>query len=325
MTDLYNRKIDYMRISVTDRCNLRCIYCMPANGVEWVEHSQILTFEEILTVCRAASKIGIKNFRLTGGEPLVRSGVVGLVRAIKTLPGVNCVTMTTNGQLFANLAGDLRKAGLDGVNISIDTLNRALYSRITRGGVLEPVLEAMEKALALDFSSVKINCVTGCGQNEDDLLELALLAKNRPVFVRYIETMPIGSARGLGSPSGESIKKMLEKNLGVLRRLDKKPGSGPAIYWQPEEFEGGIGFISAISDCFCPGCNRIRLTSTGFLKLCLNYDDGVDLKAPLRSGASPDEISQIIARAAANKPLRHSFGEENAKNTDMRQMSQIGG
>ena len=324
--DACNRKINYLRISVTDRCNLRCIYCMPPQGVEWLAHEEILTLEEILAVCRASVSLGIKNFKLTGGEPLVRKGFVDFVQNIKSIPGVETVTMTTNGQIFAGLADDLRKAGLDGVNISLDTCNPQRYAQITRGGSLEATLGAVDAALRVGIPSVKINCVPMRGQDLADLFALADLAKNKPISVRFIEVMPIGNGQCFETVPNDDIKQILESKLGVLKPIKTKLGNGPSEYCKPEGFSGHIGFISAVSHSFCERCNRVRLTSNGFLKLCLNYDSGVDLRKILRGGVDDANLADIMKNAIANKPSGHKFSAKHrGEGEEHDYMSQIGG
>ena len=326
MIDACNRKINYLRISVTDRCNLRCTYCMPPQGVEWLAHEEILTLEEILSVCRASVSLGIKNFKLTGGEPLVRKGFVDFVRNIKAIPGVESVTMTTNGQIFAGLAEDLHTAGLDGVNISLDTCNPHRYAEITRGGSLEATLQAIDAALRVKIPSVKINCVPMRGQDLKDLLALAELAKEKPVSVRFIEVMPIGNGQLFETVPNDHIKQIIETKLGPLKSVKTKLGNGPSEYWKPEGFSGHIGFISAVSHAFCDRCNRVRLTSNGFLKLCLNYESGVDLRKILRGGVDDAKLADVMQSAIANKPSGHKFSSNHrGEGEEHDYMSQIGG
>ncbi|MEM1484223.1 GTP 3',8-cyclase MoaA [Oscillospiraceae bacterium PP1C4] len=324
MTDKQNRNIDYLRISVTDRCNLRCVYCMPAEGVEPVAHSDILTFEEILRICKSAAVLGIRKIKLTGGEPLVRKGVVGLVRNIKSIDGIEQVTMTTNGILLGGMADELKAAGLDAVNISLDTLDSVQFGKMTRREGLEQVLAAIDHSLELGMH-VKINCVPIKELGEEQIVSMASLAKDRPLDVRFIELMPIGLGSAFTGVSTEEIKRVLARTYGELIPYNGVCGNGPASYLSIAGFAGKIGFISAISDRFCANCNRIRLTATGFLKLCLHYDQGIDLRGLLRSGVTDEELTRVIEQGIHDKPLRHHFGESAVAHEETHKMVQIGG
>lgn len=324
MYDLQKRNIDYLRISVTDRCNLRCVYCMPADGVEPIPHSEILTYEEILRTCRAASKAGIRKIKLTGGEPLVRKGVVGLVRELKEIDGIEQVTMTSNGILLGELARELAQAGLDAVNVSLDTLDAREFESITRRGGLEKVLASLTAALEAGLR-VKVNCVPTKRGGIKQVVSVASLAKDRPIDVRFIELMPIGLGGMDEGVSGDEVQRMLGEQFGALTPYDGVCGNGPAHYATADGFQGRFGFISAVSDRFCAECNRIRLTATGFLKLCLHYDVGIDLKAPLRAGIAEQELTALIGNAILRKPTAHRFGSLDATNIEQHVMSQIGG
>lgn len=324
MVDLQNRKIDYLRVSVTDRCNLRCVYCMPENGVTPVTHDEILTYEEILRVCDCASQLGVRKIKLTGGEPLVRPGFVGLVRAVKALPFIEQVTLTTNGVLLYEMLDELADAGLDAANISLDTLDAKQFQNITRRDELLRVKKSIDKALEKNIK-VKINVLPVRELNAGSLTALAMLAKENPVDVRFIELMPLGCGKGFTPIPTEKIKSELERAFGPLIPFDGTRGNGPAEYASLNGFQGKIGFISAVSHEFCASCNRVRLTSTGFLKLCLDYNTGVDLKAPLRSGVSNTELTQMMKKAILNKPVHHNFSGTAAGDTETKGMSQIGG
>lgn len=324
MTDGTGRKIDYLRISVTDRCNLRCVYCMPAQGVEPVPYEELLTLEELAEVAAAAALTGIEKVRITGGEPLVRRGCVRLVELLKAVPGIREVTMTTNGVLLPEKLEGLVAAGLDGVNISLDTLDPGRYERLTRRPMEGDIRRTIEEAAAAGLR-VKVNAVPMEEYNDGDLTELAALAKDRPVDVRFIELMPIGEGRSLTPVENEEVRRRLEAAYGPMEPYRGRRGNGPAVYYSLPGFQGKIGFISAISQEFCESCNRIRLTSTGFLKLCLHYGDGVSLREPLRAGASREELARIIERAILEKPLHHDFRGCKTPNADKRMMSQIGG
>jgi len=324
MTDKQNRNIDYLRISITDRCNLRCVYCMPAEGVEQVSHSDILTFEEILRVCKSAATLGIRKIKLTGGEPLVRKGVAGLVRNIKAIDGIEQVTLTTNGVLLGGMADELVSAGLDAVNISLDTLDPMQFEKMTRREGLEQVLTAIDRSLAVGMH-VKINCVPIRELGEKQIVSMVSLAKDRPIDVRFIELMPIGLGSAFTGVSTEEIKRVLAQTYGTLIPYGGTCGNGPASYLSIAGFAGKIGFISAISDRFCANCNRIRLTATGFLKLCLHYDQGIDLRELLRGGVTDEELTRVMEQGINNKPLRHHFGETAVAHVETHKMVQIGG
>lgn len=324
MTDGTGRKIDYLRISVTDRCNLRCVYCMPAQGVEPVPYRELLTLEELGEVAAAAAQVGIEKIKVTGGEPLVRKGCTRLVELLKRTPGIREVTMTTNGLLLPEHLGGLTRAGLDGVNISLDTLDPDGFARLTRRPMTGDIRGAIDQAAAAGLR-VKVNTVPIEEFNGGDLTGLAALAKDRPVDVRFIELMPIGEGRNLTPVPNEEVRRRLEAAYGPMEPFTGRRGNGPAVYYSLPGFTGKIGFISAISKEFCGSCNRIRLTCTGFLKLCLHYGDGVSLREPLRAGVSREELAGIIREAILKKPLHHDFGGCAAPNADRRTMSQIGG
>lgn len=327
MRDKFNREINYARISVTDRCNLRCRYCMPECGVKKLSHDDILNLEEILHVSELFSRLGIKKFRITGGEPLLRRNLPSLIRNLKKISGVEQVNLTTNGVLLPKLAHELISAGLDGINLSLDTLDEKIFANLTRRRLFNQVWEGFQTLLDQNFKKLKINCVPLRGINENELLELANLAKNNPVKVRFIELMPVGCAweSGLrGIPTAE-IFSTLEKNFGELLPIyDKNPLKGPAKYFKSQNFIGEIGFIDAMEHKFCSNCNRIRLTAEGFLKTCLSFDFGLDIKNLLRSGANDDEILEKIRETIYNKPQEHFF-KGAAKFRDSRLMNQVGG
>jgi len=328
MQDKLCRDINYIRISITARCNLRCRYCMPEQGVESLSHGEILRFEEILRLARILGRLGIRRYKVTGGEPLVRKGCPELVGQLKALPMTEQVTITTNGILLKEQVPRLKAAGLDAVNISLDTLDADKYDQITRGGDLARVLEGIEAALAAAIPKVKINCVPQHGFNEDELLDLALLAKDRPLSVRFIEMMPIGEGGGFAPVSGDQLFERLTKAFGPLEQVCANDlGNGPAVYYRPAGFSGLLGLINAVSHAFCGRCNRLRLTADGFLKLCLYYQDGLDLKTLLRSGAADREISAAIRRAVAEKPQGHHFGKQQplAGQIEAGRMSDFGG
>lgn len=324
MIDGHGRTIDYIRISLTDRCNLRCIYCMPEDGVEAVAHSEILNFDEIQRLAEIFAQLGVKKIKLTGGEPLARKGTAGLAKQLKRIPGIEQVTLTTNGVQLASQMEALAEAGIDGINLSLDTLNPAVFQQIARRNSFERVMEGFQKALEHREIPLKINCVP-MGIPGQDVIKLAELAKDYPVHVRYIEMMPIGLGKQFECCEEEDLLKELREKYGEYQAFPKKLGNGPGHYYSFPGFQGKIGFISAVSHKFCDSCNRVRLTAQGYLKTCLQYDVGVDLRHLLRSGASDEEICSAIEGAIWRKPLSHRFGEQPKEHGELHMMSQIGG
>ena len=323
MKDQFGRTIDYMRISVTDRCNLRCAYCMPPDGVPGIPHCEILSFEEILRVASAAASIGMEKIKITGGEPLVRKDIAELIRQIKQLDGIRKVTLTTNGVLFGDLARPLTEAGLDAVNFSLDTLNADKYAGITRVRVLDTVMRSIEAALGIGLP-VKINCVPMQPYNIADWISLAALAKNHPLDVRFIEMMPIGLGRNFTTVKNEFVLGQLAAVYGEPLPSFCKHGNGPARYYDFKGFRGSIGLISALTNEFCGECNRVRLTSDGKLTLCLCNQENLDLKKMLRSGVSQADLAEKMGSAIFRKPHRHNFGHPDEMLAE-KNMAQIGG
>lgn len=324
MIDGIGRKIDYLRISVTDKCNLRCRYCMPDEGVKLMPHEEVLALEELTRLCRIMAELGIRKIRLTGGEPLVRKNVVKLIRDIRSIPQIEDIAITTNGVLLAPMAAELRQAGLDRVNLSLDTLNKEKYAMITGRDELAAVEKALDASLETRLK-VKINTVACRQFNEEELAALAAIAKDRPVDVRFIELMPIGCGRMYEGIPSDEIMHRLEKQYGKAAAVTDVTGNGPAAYVSFEGFQGKIGFISPMSHKFCSGCNRIRLTAEGRLKLCLHYGYGVELKEFLRNdNISDGEIKELILEAVSKKPQSHHFENADEK-ADKRKMYQIGG
>lgn len=325
MLDKLNRKIDYLRISVIDRCNLRCVYCMPEEGIESIHHDEILTYDEILRICEIVSKLGIRKIKITGGEPLVRKDIVNLIRDIKNIDKIEQVTLTTNGILLHEMLDDLYDAGIDAINISLDTLNKDNFKKITRRDGLEKVLMSIDKAYDLGIR-VKINCLAIRDFNLSELVEIASFAKDREIDVRFIELMPIGFGKKYNQIDNDEILSILESRFGTFEIVTEKRGNGPAKYYRNQNMKGCIGFISAISHEFCESCNRIRLTSSGFLKLCLHYNKGIDLKGPIRNGISDEDLKKLIHDTIWNKPISHKFGHANGEqDIELKNMVQIGG
>lgn len=319
MKDRLGREIDYMRISITDRCNLRCGYCMPECGVPSVPHDMILRFDEIVRLVKIFCSLGIKNVKITGGEPLVRKGAVGLIKDIKSIGGIEKVSMTTNGILLSENLKALAKAGLDGINVSLDTLDRQKYMDITGFDGLETVLKAIDECRVFPEIKVKINAVTLADYNRGEICGLADFAAEVGATLRFIEMMPLGLGTGFDGYSQDEIMAVLEEAYGPAKTINEELGSGPALYYGFEGFKGRIGFISPMSHKFCGSCNRIRLTSEGLLRPCLGSDKGLDLRKPMRGGASDEELARIIRDGIMNKPAGHRF-----ETTDSL-MSKIGG
>lgn len=323
MLDACGRNINYVRISITDRCNLRCVYCMPEGGVNSFEHSEILSYEETIHLVKLLSKLGIRHIRITGGEPMARKGCLDFIDSVHAIEGIESISMTTNALLLHGCVDKAYKAGLRALNISMDTLDPAIYKAMTRGGDVSKVLSVIDDALALGMQ-VKINAVPVRGMNDQGLCDLAALARDRDVCVRFIELMPVGCGANLTPIPTDEVREMMVRAFGDCAQDDKKHGFGPAKYIHPEGFKGSIGFISPISHEFCSECNRVRITADGYLKLCLNHTAGADLRAMLRGGASDEELLDVLHSAILRKPTRHGF-EENISDREVRRMNEIGG
>lgn len=324
MKDRFGRKIDYLRISITDRCNLRCVYCMPENGIVHIPHKEILTYDEITRICRCMTELGIHKIKLTGGEPLTRKGCATLVAMLKSLNGIEKVTLTTNGILLGEQMAGLAEAGIDDINISLDTLDAVSFARVTRRESLNQVLEGIEAALQYPQIGLKINCVPVL-EDPENLVSVAGLAKKYPLHVRFIEMMPIGYGREFQFRGEEEICQILEKAYGTMTPVTERYGNGPCHYYRIEGFQGKIGFISAMTHKFCDQCNRVRMTAEGFLKACLQYQTGTDLKGLMRSGCSDEELTEAIQKVIWEKPVSHHFTSREVDEDEARLMSQIGG
>ena len=323
LSDSFQRPIDYLRISVTDRCNLRCIYCMPAEGVRLMSHGDILSYEEIYTVAEAAAELGINKVRITGGEPLMRAGLPKLVQMLAQIDAIDDISLTTNGILLARYAAELKTAGLRRVNISLDSLKPDKFEYITRGSNLGDVLNGIEVARSVGLNPIKINVVVMSGINDDELLDFAAKTNYDGWHVRFIECMPFGEG-ATASPfvSVGEMRQRLEV-LGKLEPCSLKIGNGPAKYFRLSQAKGTIGFITPVSEHFCFRCNRLRLTADGKLRLCLLSEDEIDLRQPLRSGMSSAGLKRLIEKAVASKPLRHHLAEGSVPQD--RPFSQVGG
>jgi cyclic pyranopterin phosphate synthase len=324
--DPSGRKIDYLRISVTDRCNLRCRYCMPAEGIERKDHRDILTYEEIARVVRAVVPCGVTRLRLTGGEPLVRPQVTTLVRMLCGVEGVRDIALTSNGQLLARHARELHDAGLRRINVSLDTLRPERYREITRGGELAPVLEGLAACREVRFNPIKVNAVPIRGLNDDEITDFARLTLTHPYDVRFIEFMPMGDI-ALWSPEAvvaEAEVRSAIEAVGPLEPADTPATSRGGTAYRLPGARGTIAFISAFSRPFCQACNRLRLTSEGRLRPCLLSDETVDLRAILRSGGSDEDLREAFRQAARMKPAGHHLREGSACHPRT-PMSTIGG
>jgi len=330
MYDNFKRDINYLRVSITDRCNLRCRYCVPKEGLSLIGHDDILRYEEILRIIRIAVTLGVVKIRITGGEPLVRRGVIPFVTAVKAVPGIQDLSLTTNGILLEKYAGELRDAGVCRLNISLDSLNGDKYSHITRGGSLTEVLRGIDAVYKHGFAPIKINMVAMKGFNDDEILAFARLTLDRPYQVRFIELMPLGHTGrdNLGKYlDGETIRMIIESSYPLLPVNGARERSdGPARVFRIDGGRGEIGFISPVSHHFCHLCNRLRLTADGHIRSCLFSEEEIDLKTPLRRGCSDGELEGLIREAIANKPRKHEIRlEDNYLRKCGKDMSAIGG
>lgn len=328
LVDPFKRTIRYLRVSVTDRCNYRCFYCMPGDGMEWEKRSEFLSYEELTRVIRLFTELGVDKVRLTGGEPLVRKNLTGFVEQLNKLPGLNDLSLSTNAHLLAKHAETLAKSGVSRVNISLDSLKTDVFQKITRNGDLQAVLDGIEAALAAGMHPVKINMVVMKGLNDSEIESMLDYAVKRGADLRYIETMPIGQAGMQGvdyfMPASEILHRV-QQHLGEqLIPAKGNKGAGPARYYQVGSSAVRVGVISALSRHFCDDCNRVRLTAKGDLVLCLGQEDRVSLREPLRQGLSDDAMKELILDAIRHKPYSHEF-HEIGKNVSLRHMSSLGG
>jgi len=326
MKDRFGRRIDYLRISVTDKCNLRCTYCMPVQGLDWIPRPELLTYEEIVSVVRQMAELGLRRVRLTGGEPLVRRDLPELVRMLRGVPAIEDIALSTNAVLLPQFAADLRDAGLDRVNISVDTLRRDRFEAIARRPVrfFDAMLEGIEAAERAGFAPIKINTVMLRELNDDELPELAAVTRERPWHVRFIELMPVGENLHLSDRfvSADEI-------LARVRRIDElapdagPAGNGPARYFRFPGAPGSVGVITPMSHNYCDRCNRMRLTADGRLRTCLFGTHEVDLRAPLRAEVP---IRSAVVRALAGKPERHLLQLGTSRGSGgLAALSQVGG
>lgn len=326
--DSFSRTISYLRISLTDQCNLRCLYCRPLTDEAKLARLELLSFEEILRVVRVAAGLGIVKVRLTGGEPLVRAGVLPFVRELAAIPGITEIRLTTNGVLLAAMAAELYQAGVRKLNISLDSLKRQRFAEITGGDCFERVWAGIEEAQRIGFAPIKINVVVMRGINDDEIIDFARLALTLPFHIRFIEFMPIG-ATSVWSESrylpASEIKARIESSFGPLAPVTSHKLDGPARLFTMPGASGTIGLISPLSEHFCDTCNRLRLTSAGKLRSCLLTDRETDIKPVLRSGGSDQELEELILATIREKPKGHTLAEAGVIGSCHGQMSRIGG
>ena len=323
--DAFGRAMNYLRISLTDRCNFRCVYCMPAVGMKFQPREELLTDEELIRLVGLFAQLGVNKIRLTGGEPTVRPHLVDIIREIKRFPGVDEISMTTNALILNRIAADLKDAGLDRINVSIDTLDPVKFKMMTRGGRLDLVWEGINAADAVGMTPIKLNTVVLKDHNEHDVHELAALTLEHDWHARFLEIMPmegVGIVYDEGLVTSAETQASIESRFGPLEPIETHP-SDPARLWKIPGAKGSIGFISPISAPFCDACNRVRLTADGKLRLCLIRPDEVDFRDMMRAGASDDEILQQLRAGIWRKPWGHRV-HEGERNT-VRGMSQIGG
>lgn len=325
LTDQYQRRIDYLRISVTDRCNLKCVYCMPASGVPCMPAEETLTTAELIRVVRVARRSGLRKVRITGGEPLVRNDLIPLIRALKQDIGIHDLSLTTNGLLLADMADRLKAAGLDRVNVSLDTMDPQRYHKITRGGDILRVWEGIDAAEDAGLTPLKINMVPLRGVNDDEIRNFALLTHDRDYHIRFIEFMP---TKGNRWSDGTCVRtREVMDRVALLGPLNAIPfrGNGPSRNYRLSGARGVIGFISAVSDHFCGSCNRLRLSADGKIRPCLYSDQVVDMRALLRNGSSDEELGALFSHAALSKPSGHRMRHLGADASSFASLSQIGG
>jgi len=327
LTDRYQRPIDYLRVSITDRCDLRCIYCTPLGGSPKLAHDDILSYEEFLHLIQVAVDMGITKVRLTGGEPLVRKGVTDFCRRLAGLPGLQSLSLTTNGVMLEELAQDVYDAGIRRINISLDTLQPQKFLRITRRDEFHRVWRGIQAAEKVGFSPIKINVVAMRGINDDEILDLAKLTLDRAYHIRFIEFMGFNNDSNWLHQHYVSADEILAnlRTLAPLEQITARHTNGPARHFRWPKAAGMIGIISPVSNHFCAACNRIRLTADGKLRNCLFSDQEVDIKSSLRQGATDAELSQILRDSIDNKPEKHSLQSDVFRKCQSRPMVAIGG
>lgn len=326
LKDKDHRVINYLRLSLTDRCNLRCVYCMPEEGIHFTPHSEILSYEEMLHLVRLTTHIGIRKVRLTGGEPLVRKGVISFIERLCQLETLDEITLTTNGVLLKEVAARLKDCGICRINVSLDTLKAERFYHITGRDYFDQVGEGIEEAERLGFNPIKINVVAMKGINDDEILDFARLTLEKPYHVRFIELMPVGDKNIWKAEKFVSAKEIYNKiqTLGVLHPIDHDSLDGPAERYALEGARGEVGFIAALSNHFCDNCNRLRLTADGHLRGCLFSDQETDVKTPLRESKEDAHLLDLIRTTIQNKPKNHGLMKLSPRKC-VRQMNTIGG
>ncbi|HEU0301932.1 MAG TPA: GTP 3',8-cyclase MoaA [Longimicrobium sp.] len=326
MADGFGRRIEYLRISVTDKCNLRCVYCMPEEGLPWLRRDQILSYEEIAEVVRVMAGMGLRKIRITGGEPLVRRDLSALVRMVRAVPGIADVALSTNAVLLEEQADELRAAGVDRLNVSLDSLRPERIDAIARRpGSAAAIFRGLEAAERVGFAPIKVNCVVMRGRNDDEVADFAAITRERPWHVRFIEVMPTGDNLGVSADEYVSADEMLERvrTIGDLRPVQGPAGNGPARYFAFDGAPGTVGVITPMSHNYCDRCNRMRLTADGQLRPCLFGDLQTELRDPLRRG---EPLEPLIRHTLAIKPERHWLVQgSDAGSGGLRALSQVGG
>jgi cyclic pyranopterin phosphate synthase len=323
LTDAFGRKIDYLRLSITDRCNLRCVYCMPPEGIPLKPVSEILTYDELLRIARVAASLGIRKVRVTGGEPLVRGGVVDFVRDLAAIPGIEDLAMTTNGIGLASLAAPLKAAGLRRVNVSLDTIRRDRFAEITRRDRLPEVLAGIDAAIAAGLSPVKINVVLLHGLLPGEVDDFLAMARDMPVTVRFIERMPIGCAPSEGYVSADGVRARILSLPGAREAVGGRPAA--ALDYEVPGFSGRVGLISPVSRKFCSDCNRLRVTAVGRLRNCLFGRETLDLRRLMREGGDDAAVAAMIRAAIRSKPEGHDLCGGGPAASGAEPMSRVGG
>jgi cyclic pyranopterin phosphate synthase len=328
--DSFGRHIEDMRVSITDRCNFRCVYCMPEEGLQWLKRDTLLSFPEISRLCQIAVQLGVKEVRLTGGEPTLRPGLSALIRELKSaMPDLDGLSLTTNGFLLKGLAAELAEAGLTRINVSLDTLDHDKFHQVTRRNALQQVLDGLEELENHpSIWPIKVNAVAMRNFTEDEVVEFARLARRKPYVIRFIEFMPLdadGNWERDRVLTGDEIRSIIEREYMPLKPLPVTDPSSTSVRYTFEDGVGEIGFINPVSQPFCSTCNRIRLTADGQIRTCLFSVDEWDLRGPMRAGASDQELADIFIKAVEHKELKHKINEGEAFQRASRSMSQIGG
>lgn len=327
MVDNNNRRINYLRLSITDRCNLRCMYCMPEEGIDFLDHKNILRYEEILRIVRLSVLRGIRKVRLTGGEPLVRKGFTDFLKRLGEIEGLKEITLTTNGVLLKQYAAEIKECGIHRINISLDTLKPERFMKITGRDLFDQVWDGIQEAERLGFDPIKINVVAIRGVNDDEIEDFGRLTIEKPYHVRFIEHMPIGNSNNWNADKFIPILEIYDRiqNVGSIIPIERRNGlDGPAQRFKIENSRGEIGLIGALSNHFCAICNRLRLTAEGHLRSCLFSENEIDIMPVLRGGESDEAILTLIEKAIKEKPEKHNL-EKHGPRSCARQMSSIGG